>query len=1054
MLAVTVLMSATVAAGLNAGSVAASGSASGLGSGSANQDVSTAMAQREALESAKRMLATRTARASAQGLEAAQERERQLAADASDDRRVRRAERNSRQAAQVATGGLQGVLRDAETTDPITSGCVIAVEVNDDREEFTACVDSAGRYTLPLAVGTYDVSFVAGDYLAEDSFGEVVDGGMRTLDAALSRGGTLSGVLRQSGTGNALTDACVFVTAAGHSFSTSSTCALDNGAYNIGRLRPGRYSVQITSPDHVDTYVGGDSPGEATLFTVLAGQSTTVDAALQRGGGISGRVTIAGSNGEYCARALRADSLSYAGEVCQFSGDPYQLRGLAPGPYLVQFSAGNAVTEWYDDAESASAGTPVTVSDNVTTSGIDAELAPGGVIEGQVRTAGGADIVHACVVSIYTTGGEFITTACTDEQGSYRASGLRAGNYLVEFRSQPWQRQHFVAEWWDDKPDRASATPVSVTVGQTTAANAVVESGQVGSPNVSGHVRSAKPGALMDDYCIDLYRTRSGPGYTYDEYVTGNCWYGSENDGAWSFEGLAEGTYHAWVYSFTRNSTHIGLRERNAFTLGGAPVTDVDFELEVGASVSGRLTDRELGTPLDGGFCIWVTPVEADGYSPPSNLCTYVVSGRYRTTIGYPPGEYRVGFHNYAGRYADEGYSAPSAPDPAGTYAGTVVALSGTEQVNGIDEDLDIGATISGRITVPNGAGDSTVCPYLVDEQGAQIGSSSCSTPGRYVLTAPAGTYRVGAHGYSFDQDRGFATQFFDHVETVAEATVVETSHAAPADDVDFDLKWTPVWRQGPAVVGDFDGDGATDHSVYRAGRWLSDSGVDEYFGLEGWASVPSDLDGDAVEDLAVWDSQTGAWHSPGLSETVYFGLSSDTPVPADYDGDGDDDIAVWRKSTGGWHVQGQAVSYLGLSTDVPVPGDYDGDGNDEVAVFRPSTGAWFLGGSAPVYFGLPGDVPVPADYDGDGADEIAVWRPSTGAWFVDAASSPAAYYGLSTDVPVPGYYDGGDSARRAVYRPTSGAWLSDGVDPVYFGRGGDRPLTLSWAIWDAYFAD
>ena len=45
-----------------------------------------------------------------------------------------------------------------------------------------------------------------------------------------------------------------------------------------------------------------------------------------------------------------------------------------------------------------------------------------------------------------------------------------------------------------------------------------------------------------------------------------------------------------------------------------------------------------------------------------------------------------------------------------------------------------------------------------------------------------------------------------------------------------------------------------------------------------------------------------------------------------------------------------------------------------------------------------------------------------------------------------------GDGLYAAV--TSVGAWLSDGVDPVSFGRGGDRPLTLSWAIWDAYFAD
>lgn len=259
----------------------------------------------------------------------------------------------------------------------------------------------------------------------------------------------------------------------------------------------------------------------------------------------------------------------------------------------------------------------------------------------------------------------------------------------------------------------------------------------------------------------------------------------------------------------------------------------------------------------------------------------------------------------------------------------------------------------------------------------------------------------------------------------------------------------------GPAVTSDFDGDGRSDRAVYRGGRWLSNSGIDTWFGLPGWASAPGDFDGDGRTDLGAWDPSTGAWHSPALTRVEYFGLEGDVPVPADYDGDGGDELAVWRPAIGGWFIRGEAVTYLGLSTDVPVPADYDGDGDVDLAVYRPETGAWFIeGADSPAYFGLSTDIPVPGDYDGNGSAEIAVWRPETGAWFVDGRATPLTYFGLSTDVPVPGRYTSATTVDVSVFRPGSGAWLIPGSPATYFGGDGDRPLALSWAVWQHYFLD
>jgi FG-GAP repeat len=219
-------------------------------------------------------------------------------------------------------------------------------------------------------------------------------------------------------------------------------------------------------------------------------------------------------------------------------------------------------------------------------------------------------------------------------------------------------------------------------------------------------------------------------------------------------------------------------------------------------------------------------------------------------------------------------------------------------------------------------------------------------------------------------------------------------------------------------VAGDYDGDGTTDHAVYRDGTW--------------WILPSSTL----------------------VPQVVNFGLADDKPVPGDYDGDGRTDPAVFRPSDQTWYVSGSrdgftAVQY-GLSTDRPVPGDYDGDGRTDLAVYRPLFGAWIVRHSSTgqdVYtqFGVSSDRVVPADYDGDGSTDRAVYRPSTGTWHI-LQSGDGRYrteaFGLAGDQLAPADYDGDLRADVAVFRPSTGTWYvrrsRDGDLAVTFGSPGD----------------
>jgi hypothetical protein len=184
-------------------------------------------------------------------------------------------------------------------------------------------------------------------------------------------------------------------------------------------------------------------------------------------------------------------------------------------------------------------------------------------------------------------------------------------------------------------------------------------------------------------------------------------------------------------------------------------------------------------------------------------------------------------------------------------------------------------------------------------------------------------------------------------------------------------------------AAGDYDGDGASDIAVFRAGDWYIIQSSDQtvrydHFGQSGDIPTPNDYDKDGKAELAVARSEGGLryWYrlnsSNGQFVATQFGLSSDAFFAgrADYDGDGAADISVIRNISGtrNFYIlrssdqQFQGIQF-GLSSDLPKLADYDGDGKTDLAVTRNVSGAkaWYILQSSDGQvrydsWGLPGD--------------------------------------------------------------------------------------------------
>ncbi len=434
---------------------------------------------------------------------------------------------------------------------------------------------------------------------------------VENINFDLRRGGRISGRITDADSGMPLADVSITIHDTNHKWNIVSTDK--SGRYKTpAQLLPGEYTVLTdNSSMYFDAVYGGGEcrPScdldNATRITVNEGETVTgVDLALQRGGGISGKVVEQGS-GQILRPTVRiqdAEGRDVSNAwIFDKDGNYYSSKGLETGEYYVR-TFSEYLDECFDNKpctwDEFGFGTPVKVKEGQVTTGIDFELERGGTISGTVYDAvTGAPLVGASVYAINLETG-LQSYGYTDRNGQYRTDqNMLSSEYQVFV-----YMTGYVGTWLGDRPITCSAWecmgPPEATIRVTKGENVDnIDFALRKGGSISGKLTDITSGKSIAQTGVALYNTAGEQILVaYTNFA-----------GHYSMNGeIPAGKY----YLRTLSGKHVDQYFRNislpADMNTATPLSveaqglieNIDFKLSKGHSLRGRVIDVTTGDPI------------------------------------------------------------------------------------------------------------------------------------------------------------------------------------------------------------------------------------------------------------------------------------------------------------------------------------------------------------------------------------------------------------------------------------------------------------------------
>jgi hypothetical protein len=639
------------------------------------------------------------------------------------------------------------------------------------------------------------------------------------INLALNAGGRITGTVLNSATSAPIEGLYLsfFNAADGSGYATY---AYTDGAgvfASYGGLVSGTYFVMTHTEigslgfvdeayDNIPCPFSSCSPTTGTPITVTSPSTTSgINFALDPGGSVAGTVTDAGTSAGLSAVEVdiygldgRFDGYGYT----DASGNYSTVHNLPTGDYVaVTRNGAGYLDEMWDgvlcppgypwSCGGVGAATPIHVAVGTVTNDIDFALEKGGQIAGKVTDASTTTGLPYTEVDIYTEDGRFVSHTYTDGAGDYTSTSLPEGRY----RSRTSNYSGYVNEVHDDKPcvglwscPLAEGIAVGVTQGATTPGIdfALDKGGQI-----AGQVTDASTSAGVPDVEVDIY-SPGGSLMAYG-YTDGTGSY------ATSVGGLPTGRHYARTYQYSgglyideaySNVTCAACRpEINGTPIDvtlGATTPGIDFALDGGGSIAGRITSAADGAGIAAGAYAYTmngllvrrTSADASG--------NYVLGG-------LPSGRYVVQTRNIEG-FVDEVYSdRPCVGSRCDLTLGTAVSVT-AGSATPLNFALSPGAGISGRVTDQGtGNGIPSVTINLLKPPSGSVASLTTDGLG-YFESGPGSGYGLPTGGYYVQtaNSLGYQDELYDNLPClgcdVTTGTKVQLKAGATTTGINFAL--------------------------------------------------------------------------------------------------------------------------------------------------------------------------------------------------------------------------------------------------------------------------
>jgi hypothetical protein len=458
------------------------------------------------------------------------------------------------------------------------------------------------------------------------------------------------------------------------------------GKYRAVNLAPGQYQVSFgcaSGGKYVSHWYRAKSQTEfPELLSIPSGLTSGINAVMRPGGAVSGLVTNKAGHQARNTCLYLVDAKTGSQVLSSvFEGfvdrGRYKITGLAAGTYKLFFygCGTDYASQWYHGRATERAADPVRIRPSQMTAGINAVMAIGGTLSGQViARATGKPVRNECI-DAFDDATQAYGFAETDKTGHYTIRGLATGQYSL-----------FFSRCFRKGPNVISFTrPGLVSVKAPHATTGIITRLAPGG-NVTGTVSAGLPPKPQIGTCVELAPLDPNDAYGFAQTAI---------DGTYTATGLAAGQYQVYfndpiclfgVPSFAsqwyNGQPTLATADTITVTAGGK-TTGIDATLQPFGTITGTVTGP--GKAPVGGECVTAIPVGKDfaGFYPPETAIT-TTSGMY-SLLGVQPGRYKVKFSTGCG---DTGFKTQWWQNASSAATATIITVNPGTPVPGIDAAL------------------------------------------------------------------------------------------------------------------------------------------------------------------------------------------------------------------------------------------------------------------------------------------------------------------------------------------------------------------------------